>query len=99
MLVLIHGYNVTWEEAVGTAAAFEATMNRPDACDDPAPAWSVTVPQPVRVVLFTWPSNGQALPFVSYKSDRGDASGSAGAIGRGLLKVRDYLHQLGREVR
>ena len=25
MLVLIHGYNVSWEEAVGSAAALEAT--------------------------------------------------------------------------
>ncbi len=99
MLVLIHGYNVTWEEAVGTAAAFEATLNRPDSLTIGSTDGSVTQRQPVRVVLFTWPSNGQALPFVSYKSDRGDASASAGAIGRGLLKVRDFLHELGREVR
>jgi esterase/lipase superfamily enzyme len=93
MLVLIHGYNVSWEEAVGTAAAFEAIVNRPD---DEAAGPDL---QPVRVVLFTWPSNGQALPFVSYKSDRGDATGSAGAVGRAMLKLRDYLHELGREVR
>lgn len=93
MMVLIHGYNVSWEEAVGTAASLEAILNRPDDGAEPGGI------QPVRVVLFTWPSNGQALPFVSYKSDRGDASGSAGALGRGLLKVRDYLHELGRQVR
>ena len=103
MLVLIHGYNVSWEEAVGTAAALEAMLNRPDASPasagvraaDGAPASNPAV----RVVLFTWPSNGQALPFVSYKSDRGDAAASAGAVGRGLLKVRDFLQELGREVR
>lgn len=99
MLVLIHGYNVSWEEAVGTAAAFEATLNRPDPALLGAADAAVAATQPCRVVLFTWPSNGQALPFVSYKSDRGDASASAGAIGRGLLKVRDFLHELGREVR
>ena len=92
MLVLIHGYNVSWEEAVGSAAALEAMLNRPEA------GASASLPA-VRVVLFTWPSNGQALPFVSYKSDRGDAAASAGAVGRGLLKVRDFLHELGREVR
>lgn len=91
MMVLIHGYNVSWEEAVGTAAALEAMLNRPDP--------TAQAGQGVRVVLFTWPSNGQALPFVSYKSDRGDATASAGAVGRGLLKVRDFLHELGREVR
>ncbi|MBN8511100.1 MAG: alpha/beta hydrolase, partial [Burkholderiales bacterium] len=51
------------------------------------------------VVLFTWPSNGQALPFASYKSDRGDAAGSAGAVGRALLKLRDFLHEAGRDAR
>jgi len=93
MLVLIHGYNVDWEEAVGTAAAFEAMLNRPDPRrpDDPV--------QPVRVILFTWPSDGQALPWVSYKSDRADARSAAGAVGRAMLKLRDFLHQLGREVR
>jgi esterase/lipase superfamily enzyme len=99
MLVLIHGYNVSWEEAVGTAAALEATMNRPDPAPRGAGDDSVASTQAVRVVLFTWPSNGQALPFVSYKSDRGDAAGSAGAVGRALLKLRDFLHELGREVR
>ena len=48
--------------------------------------------QDVLVMLFTWPSNGQALPFfVSYKSDRSEAKGSSGAFGRGLLKLRDFL--------
>ncbi|WP_418317085.1 alpha/beta hydrolase [Piscinibacter sakaiensis] len=99
MLVLIHGYNVDWEEAVGTAAALEATLNRPDPAPSGSSDHSVAPTQPVRVVLFTWPSNGQALPFVSYKSDRSDAAASAGAVGRGLLKVRDFLHELGRELR
>jgi esterase/lipase superfamily enzyme len=99
MLVLIHGYNVSWEEAVGTAAALEATMNRPDPAPRGGADDTVASTQAVRVVLFTWPSNGQALPFVSYKSDRGDATGSAGAVGRGLLKVRDFLQEMGREVR
>ena len=29
--------------------------------------------QDVVVVLFTWPSDGQMLPFTSYRSDRTDA--------------------------
>ena len=91
VLLLIHGYNVSWEDAVGSAASLEATMNQPED--------SGATTQQVRVVLFTWPSNGQALPFASYKSDRSDARGSAGAVGRGLLKMRDFLHELGREVR
>ena len=93
MLVLIHGYNVGWEEAVGTAAAFEAMLNRPDASQLGEPF------QPVRVILFTWPSDGKALPWVSYKSDRSDARSAAGAVGRAMLKLRDFLRQLGRDVR
>jgi esterase/lipase superfamily enzyme len=91
MLLLIHGFNVNWEEAVATAAAFEAVLNRARAGVAPA--------QPVRVVLFTWPSDGQAIPWASYKSDRADASGTSGALGRALLKMRDYLHQVAREAR
>jgi len=91
VLVLIHGFNVSWEEAVGTAAAFEAMLNRAGN--------SAEAVQPVRVILFTWPSDGQALPWVSYKSDRADARSAAGAVGRAMLKLRDFLHQLGRDVR
>ena len=94
LLVLVHGFNVSWEEAVATAAAFEAVLNRFDAQAESAANF-----QPVRVVLFTWPSDGAALPFASYKSDRADARGTAGAFGRALLKLRDHLHQLGREAR
>lgn len=91
LLILIHGFNVSWEEAVATAAAFEAVVNR----DDP----KASRQQPVRVLLFTWPSDGAALPWASYKSDRSDARGTSGALGRALLKLRDQLHQLGREAR
>jgi len=94
LLVLIHGFNVTWEEAVATAAAFEAVVNRVH----PQLDAGMKV-QPVRVLLFTWPSDGAALPWASYKSDRADARGTAGALGRALLKLRDQLHQLGRELR
>lgn len=94
LLILVHGFNVSWEEAVATAAAFEAVVNRVDAQLDAGKPF-----QPLRVLLFTWPSDGAALPWASYKSDRSDAQGTAGALGRALLKLRDQLHQLGREVR
>lgn len=94
LLVLVHGFNVSWEEAVATAAAFEAVINRHDPQLDAGQPF-----QPVRVLLFTWPSDGSALPWASYKSDRADARGTSGALGRALLKLRDQLHLLGREVR
>lgn len=94
LLILVHGFNVSWEEAVATAAAFEAVLNRAD------PVLDADTPfQPTRVLLFTWPSDGSALPWASYKSDRSDARGTAGALGRAFLKLRDQLHALGRQVR
>jgi esterase/lipase superfamily enzyme len=85
LLLYIHGFNVSWQEAVGSAAALQEMLNN-SRCRDPQ--------QSVLVVLFTWPSDGQALPFVSYKSDRSEAKGSSGAFGRGLLKLRDFLFEV-----
>ena len=82
VLVYIHGFNVAWHEALGTAAALQLMLNRPGAGDPE---------QSVLVVLFSWPSDGLALPFVSYKSDRSEAKASGYAVGRGFLKLRDYL--------
>jgi esterase/lipase superfamily enzyme len=50
--------------------------------------------QNVVVVLFSWPSDGMALPWVSYKSDRSEAAGSGAAVGRAFLKARDFLADL-----
>jgi len=85
VLVYIHGYNVSWASAVGSALSFQEMLNQ-SRDRDPS--------QGVLVVLFTWPSDGMALPFVSYKSDRTDARGSGYAIGRGFLKLADYLVML-----
>jgi esterase/lipase superfamily enzyme len=82
VLVFVHGFNVSWEEAVGSALALQMMQNR-DGIGDPK--------QQTSVVLFTWPSDGMALPFVSYKSDRSEAQGSGYAFARGLLKLRDHL--------
>ena len=86
VLIFIHGFNVAWNEAVGSALALQEMLN-----SDAADATKRTM-----VVLFTWPSDGQALPFVSYKSDQEEARGSGGAVGRGFLKLRDFLIRLRR---
>jgi esterase/lipase superfamily enzyme len=85
VLVFVHGFNVAWEAAVGTALALQVMQNR-DGVGDPK--------QQTAVVLFSWPSDGMALPFVSYKSDRSEAKGSGYAFARGLLKLRDHLAAL-----
>jgi len=85
VLIYIHGFNVNWQGAVGAALALQEMLNNSPARDPN---------QKVLVVLFTWPSNGQALPYVSYKSDRSEAQGSGYAFGRGILKVKDFLMTL-----
>ena len=86
VLIFIHGYNVAWEEAVGSALALQEMLNFD----------AVGGQKRIVVVLFTWPSDGRALPFVSYKSDRTEAGGSGGAVGRGFLRLRDFLIRLRR---
>ncbi|HFD92000.1 MAG TPA: alpha/beta hydrolase [Gammaproteobacteria bacterium] len=88
VLVYVHGFNVSWEEAVGSALALQLMLNR---------RRREQADKEVRVMLFTWPSDGLALPYVSYKSDRSDAQGSGYAFGRGLLKLRDHLTGLKRD--
>lgn len=87
LLIYIHGFNVDWCSAVGSALALQCMLNRPGAARSASE---------IQVVLFSWPSDGQAMPFVSYKSDRSEAHGSGGAFGRGMLKLRDHLHSLRR---
>ncbi|WP_374482439.1 alpha/beta hydrolase [Zoogloea sp.] len=82
VLVYIHGFNVSWAEAVGSALALQLMLRNAPGRDPK---------QDVVVVLFSWPSDGMALPWVSYKSDRSEAAGSGAAVGRAFLKVRDYL--------
>lgn len=87
VLVYIHGFNVSWQSAVGSALGLQE-MLRQNSVADPD--------QKIAVVLFTWPSDGMALPFVSYKSDRTESKASGYAFARGLLKLRDFLTQLKR---
>lgn len=89
ILVYIHGFNVSWEAAVGAALSLQIMMNEFNKENHGK--------KEVMVVLFTWPSDGLALPLVSYKSDRSDAEGSGYAIGRGFLKLRDFLKSLTKD--
>lgn len=85
VLLYVHGFNVSWQEAVGSALALQAMLNQQG-------------DQPVVVVLFSWPSDGKSLPFTSYRSDRTDAKASGYAVGRALLKFRDFLLTLRTQV-
>lgn len=88
VLIYVHGFNVSWWEAVGSALALKAMLNHQKR--------SVQKKKDVLVVLFTWPSDGSALPFAAYRSDRTEAIGSGFALGRGFLKLRDFLTEATR---
>lgn len=84
VLIYIHGFNVSWEEAVAAAMALQLkTSYGLDRNDD----------KDITVILFSWPSDGAAKPIYSYKSDRADAEYSGASFGRGLLKLRDFLQK------
>ncbi|MYM65063.1 alpha/beta hydrolase [Pseudomaricurvus sp. HS19] len=91
VLVYIHGFNVSWSEAVGSALALELMLNRPSQMPaNPVPDKQKSV----KVILFSWPSDGKMIPWRSYTSDRKDARRSGEAVGRAILKLRDFLIQL-----
>jgi len=85
VLIYVHGFNVSWCDAVGSALALQLMLKHAPLRDES---------QKLQVVLFSWPSDGLALPWVSYKSDRSEAAGSGAAVGRGFLKLRDFLADL-----
>lgn len=85
VLIYIHGFNVSWTDAVASALALQESVNQSDAGKPD---------QSVMVVLFSWPSDGKALPYVSYMSDRAEAKASGAALGRGFLKARDFLFKV-----
>lgn len=85
VVIYIHGFNLSWHSAVGSGLALQLMLQSSPLRD---------LDQNILVVLFSWPSDGLALPYVSYKSDRSEATGSGAAAGRAFLKARDYLANL-----
>ena len=84
IIINIHGFNVSWWQAVGAAMSLQIMLNR-DSSN-----------KAVNVFLFSWPSNGKMMKGRAYASDRGDAEDSGLAVARGFLKLRDYLMTLRR---
>lgn len=86
-LVFVHGFNVSFNEAI-EAGAFLARQVRISPVDGGGEA------QPVNVVVFSWPSDGEKVPWMSYYSDREDARASGPALARAYFKLRDFLAYL-----
>ena len=76
-IVFIHGFNVTFEEALKAASQLSSQI--------------LVDGKPINVVLFSWPSDGKAVPWMSYYSDRDDARSSGAAVARAFLKLIDFL--------
>jgi len=80
-LIFVHGFNVSFEEALASCCRLALDLAQP----------------PMSLFLFSWPSNGQLLPFLSYASDRHDARASGPALGRGLQKLAHFLRGVSPE--
>lgn len=76
-LLFIHGFNVTFIEALHAGAALAAQLT--------------VEGKPLNVVVFSWPSDGTAVPFMSYYSDREDARTCGAAVARAYLKLYDFM--------
>ena len=89
-LVYVHGYAVSWHSAVASALSLQQMLNKKD---------DHVEKQNVIVILFTWPSDGRYViadkitkVFMgAYRSDRAEAKVSGEALGRGILKLRDFF--------
>ncbi len=80
-VVFIHGYNVSFEDALRTGGRLLDAFGSP---------------RPINVVVFSWPSDGRMTPMLAYKRDRTDAAASGPALARGLLKLQDFLREVQR---
>ncbi|HYJ30523.1 MAG TPA: alpha/beta fold hydrolase [Allosphingosinicella sp.] len=76
-VVFIHGFNVSFIEALnaGGALASEVSIDG----------------KPINVVVFSWPSDGKMVPYMSYYSDREDARTCGAALARAYLKLFDFM--------
>lgn len=76
-LVFIHGFNVSFVEALKAGGALGSQIRLKG--------------KPVNVVVFSWPSDGEMVPYMSYYSDREDARTCGAAIARTYLKLYDFM--------
>lgn len=87
-LVFIHGFNVSFMGALEAGALLGHSLRVKDPEEDRE--------RRVNVVVFSWPSDGAAVPLMSYYSDREDARVSGPALARAFLKLRDFIKEMDR---
>ncbi|RVT93960.1 alpha/beta hydrolase [Sphingomonas crocodyli] len=79
-VIFIHGFNVSFEDALKSAALLSDSLEFEG--------------KKLNVVLFSWPSDGKAIPLMSYYSDRDDARVTAPALARLYLRLWDFISQM-----
>ncbi len=76
-LIFVHGFNVTFMGALAAGADLAREV-RVDG-------------RPLNIVVFSWPSDGAAVPLMSYYSDREDARVSGPALARAFLRLKEFV--------
>lgn len=85
VLCVIHGYASTFDAAIERVAELADNYS--------------TKERPLIGFVFSWPANGEMVPFMSYKSDRSDARNSGPAIARAFGILCDFVQKLAAERR
>ena len=83
-VLFIHGFNYTFHEALIDAALLKRTYE--------------TAETPYTFFVFSWPSDGSLMPYIAYANDRADARTSGAALGRGLLKLGEFMRRVSDEL-
>ena len=83
-VLFIHGFNYSFHEALIDAALLKRTYE--------------TAETPYTFFVFSWPSDGSLMPYIAYANDRADARTSGAALGRGLLKLGEYVRRVSNEL-
>jgi len=76
-VVFIHGFNVSFIDALNAGGALASDISIDG--------------KPINVVVFSWPSDGEMVPYMSYYSDREDALTCGAALARTYLKLYDFM--------
>lgn len=82
LLLILHGYACSFENALSNAAELKTKWRPPD--------------KTLEAGIFAWPADGEVTPWLAYASDRDDARASAKAVARTLERLLRYLRGLNR---
>jgi esterase/lipase superfamily enzyme len=80
LLVFLHGFACDFKDAMLRAAELKHRWSTPE--------------RPLEVAVFSWPADGQMVPFLNYASDRDDARSSAKAMARALHRLVENFRAL-----